>query len=387
MQRSMVRVHPNPPFIKYMDLQRLNLNYVIARLQKMNFNLIIIVLLIFSCSLFTLYSAGGGFFPFFIRQLIFFVLSIFVVIFFVVIDFNIIKKYSYHLYGLSILLLIYVDFFVHTRTMGAIRWIKIFGFSVQPSELAKIGLFLSLGKYFENKTMDEIFKTKTLLIPTCLTILPLVLILKQPDLGTAVIFCSVLVLTFFLIGVQWWKFAICGVLFLSSLPFVWKYGLHQYQRERVEVFLGIIQDKRGKEYNKEQALIAIGNGGLWGTGYLKGSQNQNSFVPEKQTDFIFSIFIEENGFVFGLILILLYFLLSIFILFLSITSKKIYNKIIMFNVSFIFFIHSFINMGMVMGLLPIVGIPLEFVSLGGTITLLSFIMLAFVLNLEANELH
>jgi rod shape determining protein RodA len=365
------------------NIQKISLSYIFGKLKLINANLLIISLLIFIAGVFTLYSAGkGNFHPFAVRQVFFFFISLVVVVVVICANLEYLAKFSYLIYFLSLMLLVYIDFFGH-RSMGAVRWIKFLGFSIQPSELMKVSLLFALAKYFENKKIEQVLRSKTLVIPLILIVLPIILVLKQPDLGTAVILFGIGISVLFIVGVQWWKFAICFVVFLSFLPFIWNYGLHAYQKKRVEVFLGIIEDKRGDNYNLEQSKIAVGSGGAFGKGYLKGSQNQLSFLPEKQTDFIFAIFIEENGFFCGFLLITMYLMLIGLIFWISIScvSNK-FNKILSFGIGCIFFIHSFVNIGMVMGSLPVVGIPLPFMSLGGTMTIISFFMVALALNID-----
>jgi rod shape determining protein RodA len=185
---------------------------------------------------------------------------------------------------------------------------------------------------------------------------------------------------FFLVGVQWWKFAICAILLLSAMPFIWKYGLHDYQKKRIEVFLNPTDDPLKSGYNIIQSKIAIGSSGFLGRGYLKGTQNQLAFLPEKQTDFIFTTFTEEMGFVGGTFVILSYMMLIGFIFWVAFKTRNTFSKVVAVGIGFIFFFHVFVNIGMVIGILPVVGIPLPLMSYGGTITALSLVMIGFVLN-------
>jgi len=211
---------------------------------------------------------------------------------------------------------------------------------------------------------------------------PTLLVLKQPDLGTAFILLSMGIIILFVAGVQWWKFAICFVIFISSLPFVWKYGLHDYQRKRVEIFLNPEASSLNEGYNIMQSRIAIGSGGFFGKGYLQGTQNQLSFLPERQTDFVFTTYAEERGFVGGVFVICLYFAIITYASWISFKSRNMFDKIISFGSCFILFAHSFINIGMVMGILPVVGVPLPLMSYGGTIVLISLVLLSFLLNID-----
>lgn len=352
------------------------------KILNINKNLIITLLLNFMIGICMLYSvAGGSITPWANKQIFYFIIFIPIASIVALLNINIYYKLSYYIYAGSLLLLIYVEILGHTA-MGATRWIRIFGFTLQPSELMKIGLVMALSKYFMGKNIKQIKQNKYLIIPILLILIPVALVLKQPDLGTAGILLVIGIGMLFIAGVQWWKFAICGILFLSSLPFVWKYGLHDYQKKRVEVFLHPEEDPLESGYNITQSKIAIGSGGLYGKGYLKGTQGQLSFLPEKQTDFIFTIFAEEIGF-FGIIsLIIMYIIMLSTIFWISFKSKYTYGKLFASGLGLIVFLHIFINIGMVTGLLPVVGVPLPLISYGGTMTVVTLISFSFILNVD-----
>lgn len=353
-----------------------------AKIFEINKNFFIFLVLIFIIGIFTLYSAAGGSFsPWAGKQILYFICFLPIASIIILIDINIWSRLAYFIYFLALLLLIYVEFSGHTA-MGATRWIRFAGFSLQPSETMKLGLVIGLARYFSGKNIEQIKKNKTLIIPCLMILAPVLLVLKQPDLGTAFILVVVGGSILFLVGIQWWKFAICGILFFSSVPFVWKYALHDYQRKRVEVFLNPESDPLGSGYNITQSKIAIGSGGFFGKGYLKGSQSQLAFLPEKQTDFIFTTYTEEMGFVGGMFIISLYLILTAFVFWLSFKSKYTYGRVIIAGVGFIMFFHIFINIGMVMGLLPVVGVPLPLFSYGGSITVISLLSFSFVLNAD-----
>lgn len=347
-----------------------------------NKNLVLFLFLIFTTGIFTLYSAAGGnLSPWASRQIAYFMLFIPVLFLIALTNINFWCKMAYVIYIGALILLIYVEFLGHTA-MGATRWIKLAGFSLQPSETMKLGLVIGLARYFMTKDIKQIKKNKSLIIPLLMIFTPALLVLKQPDLGTAFILISVGVAILFLVGVQWWKFAICGVLVLSSFPFIWKYCLHDYQKKRIEVFVYPESDPLGSGYNITQSKIAIGSGGFLGKGYLKGTQSQLSFLPEKQTDFIFTMATEEIGFIGGFYLISLYLILTGFAFWIAFKSKYTFGRILASGVGFIIFFHSFINIGMVMGILPVVGVPLPLMSYGGTITAITLICLGFLLNAD-----
>lgn len=356
-------------------------NFVpLSKILEINKNLVIFILSIFTIGIFMLYSASGGNFePWASRQLFYFILFVPLLILIVLTNINVWYKLSYLIYIFALLLLIYVEFMGHTA-MGATRWIRFAGFSIQPSETMKLALVIGLARYFSSKDIKQIQQNKYLIIPILMVVVPTLLVLKQPDLGTAFILMAIGVGIFFIVGVQWWKFAICGAILLSALPFAWKYALHDYQKKRIEVFLNPESDPLGSGYNITQSKIAIGSGGFLGKGYLKGTQSQLAFLPEKQTDFIFTMTTEEIGFIGGLLIISLYIVLIAFIFWISFKSKHTFGRVIASGVGFIMFFHVFINIGMVMGILPVVGVPLPLLSYGGTITLIALVSFAFLLN-------
>ncbi len=352
------------------------------RILEINKNLMIFILLVFATGIFMLYSASGGnLSPWASKQISYFVFFLPVMMVIILTNINIWCKLSYPAYFISLILLIYVEFMGHTA-MGATRWIRFAGFSIQPSETMKLGLVMGLSRYFAGMNIKQIRQNKYLIMPMLMILVPTLLVLKQPDLGTAFILVAIGIGVLFVVGVQWWKFVICGVLFLSALPFAWKYALHDYQRKRVEVFINPESDPLGSGYNITQSKIAIGSGGFLGKGYLKGTQSQLAFLPEKQTDFIFTMSTEEIGFVGGLYIISLYLIITAFIFWIAFRSKYTYARIMASGVGFILFFHVFINIGMVMGILPVVGVPLPLMSYGGTITATSLIAFGFLLNAD-----
>ena len=352
------------------------------KILKLNKNLILSLLLVFFMGIFTLYSASGGSFsPWAEKQIYFFILFIPIMALIAFTNINIWYKLAYPIYFVAIILLIYVEFMGHTA-MGATRWIRFGGFSLQPSKTMKLAMVIGLARYFSKKNIKQIRQNKYLIIPLLLIVTPAALVLKQPDLGTAFILLVVGGSVLFIVGVQWWKFGICLVLLLCAFPVVWKYTLHDYQKKRLEVFLNPESDPLGSGYNITQSKIAIGSGGFFGKGYLKGTQSQLSFLPEKQTDFIFTMSTEEIGFVGGFFIIVLYTAITGFVFWTAFNTKHTFNRIITCGVGAIVFFHVFINIGMVMGILPVVGVPLPLMSYGGTMTVISMISFSFLLNAD-----
>lgn len=310
-----------------------------------------------------------------------------------IMDLRFFYKISYMCYILAILLLVAV-IIAGYKAMGATRWIKLGFFNLQPSEFMKIMLVMTLARYFHNLSYKQIRSVKYLILPACLSLLPFLLIVKQPDLGTALTTLMLAGAVFFVVGVSMWVFVAVGGGFIASVPLLWHF-MHDYQKQRVMTFFEPSNDVLGSGYNINQSMIAIGSGGMSGKGFLNGSQVQLDFLPEKQTDFVFTMFAEEAGFIGCFILISIYLLISIFGLQIAINTKSQFGRVLAFGISALFFMHFFINVAMVCGIIPVVGSPLPLMSYGGTImvsSMLSFGLLANVyihnrcsINIGANS--
>jgi len=266
--------------------------------------------------------------------------------------------------------------------MGATRWFKLGFITVQPSEIMKVFLVLSLAKYFHNIEAEEIQKIKYVAPPLFLVFLPAGLIFAQPDLGTSLILLFVGFVILFVAGVMMWKFVLTGIISLISMPILWFFFLHEYQRNRIKNFINPDSDPMGTGYNIIQSKIAVGSGGLFGKGFVNGTQSQLGFLPEKQTDFIFTILSEEFGFIGSVSILILCILIVFTSILMATRSLNQYSRLVIVGISSIFFFHSFINIGMTIGLLPVVGAPLPFMSYGGTITATMLIGFGFVLNVR-----
>ena len=305
-------------------------------------------------------------------------------IFIAVADIRFWFKTTYLYYGAALLMIIIVNIMGH-NAMGATRWFKIGGFAIQPSEIMKICLVMALAKYFYNIEADNIGQIKRIVAPILMVAIPALLIFKQPDLGTAIILCLAGVSVFFVAGVKLWKFIFVGVSALISIPLLWIFVLYDYQKERVLNFINPDNDPLGTGYNIIQSKIAIGSGGFGGKGYLQGTQGQLQFLPEKQTDFIFTMLAEEVGMVGSMGAIAIYCLIIYQGFKIALQTKHQFGRLLAIGITNILFIHMFVNMGMVMGLLPVVGAPLPLISYGGTITATMLIGFGLLLNVDANR--
>lgn len=322
--------------------------------------------IVLAISILVLFSAGGGAWrPFALSQLIKIMLG-FVVFFFAA--FTNIKtwvKSAYAFYVVALVMIVMVTFFGHTG-MGAQRWLNLGFIHIQPSELIKIALVMALGRYFAWLNSVELSQLKNYVVPGCMLLVPFMLIVMQPDLGTALSLGMITVGMFYIVGAQKKWFIIAIILGLMSAPIVWYGGLHDYQRDRIITFVNPDHDAQGAGYQINQAKIAFGSGGIIGKGYMKGSQSQQSFLPEKQTDFIFTMLGEEMGFLGAFALLVLYTWIVIVLFWCAKTCRNRFGQLVCFGFMLNFFIYYFINISMVLGLMPTVGVPLPLMSFGGS---------------------
>lgn len=360
----------------------------LQKIDRLNWLLITLIISLAFIGFIMLYSAGGGSFrPWLIRQFGFFCLFFPLMIFIAVTDIKIWFKLSYLFYAVALTLVLLVDIIdgIGHNAMGATRWFKIGPIKIQPSEIMKVCTVFALAKYYYNIEVGSIDKNKHLIIPLLIILAPVVLIFLQPDLGTATILLMVGISILFLAGVGIGKFIFAGMVTLISIPFIWIFFLHDYQKKRVLTFLNPNEDPLGSGYNIIQSKIAIGSGGMFGKGLLNGTQGQLDFLPEKQTDFIFTMLAEELGFIGATITIVICCIIVGICIHIANNTKHKYGKLFIMGVVNIFFIHMFINMGMVMGVIPVVGAPLPFVSYGGTIMGAMMIGFGMVLNIDLNR--
>ena len=358
---------------------------LIKKLGSVNYNLLFTIILIFFIGILALYSAGNGNLnPYASRQLIHFFAFIPAIFIIALININFWFNTSYLLYFGSLASLILVEI-IGYKSMGATRWLNLGFMRIQPAEIMQIGIILGLAKYFQTKDLLEIKKNKTLIIPILMILMPVVLILKQPSLGTALLIIIISSTILFCVGVQIWKFILCASLILVSSPVIWKYGIKDYQKQRIMTFVNPSTDPLKSGYNITQSKIAIGSGGLNGKGFLNGTQGQLEFLPEKHTDFIFTIIAEEFGFFGVFITIVLYMVVFGILIYMVIKNQNTFGRVIIIGVFTNLFFHFFINIGMITGILPVVGMPLPLLSYGGSITVSTLISIGFILNADINR--
>jgi rod shape determining protein RodA len=347
-----------------LDIERPRLTLA-GKLGSVSWPLVILLTMIASCGFVTLYSAAGGSLsPWAGRQMVRFAATMVMMIGVALIDIRVWRKLAYPIYGVTFLLLIAVEIRGEIG-MGAQRWIDLGIIQLQPSELMKVALVLVLARYFHGLTHEDVGRPWRLVVPALLVFAPAILVLKQPDLGTAgkLIMCGGAI--FFLVGVRIWKFVAVLAVVGAALPYAWNH-LRDYQKNRVYTFLDPENDPLGSGYHIIQSKIAMGSGGIFGKGYMQGSQAHLNFLPEKQTDFIFTMMTEEWGLVGGCFLLGLYALVFIYGLAISLRVRSHFGRILAMGLTVNFFLYVFINGAMVMGLIPVVGVPMPLMSYGGT---------------------
>jgi rod shape determining protein RodA len=351
----------------------------LLRLMEINWFIVLVMAMIAGIGLAMMYSAGGEEGTvYFSQQLTRFSFAFAFMLVIAILPMRMLLDYAYIIYFLCLLVLAAVDVAGHIG-MGAQRWVKLGGLNLQPSEFTKLAVILVLARYFHNSHHEDVKRVTFLLIPLIIIAIPAFFILRQPNLGTTTIMVVVGLTMCFLAGVQW-RYFIGGILtVVCAAPVLWHF-MHSYQKRRVLTFLDPQQDPLGAGYNILQSMIAIGSGGLLGKGYLQGSQSQLNFLPEKHTDFIFTMFAEEFGFFGSITLLILYMLLLGAGMLVAIRSRSTFGAMIAGGVVALLFIHILINCGMVMGLLPVVGVPLPLMSYGGSIMLSSVFAVGLLLN-------
>ncbi|WP_420725685.1 rod shape-determining protein RodA [Hwanghaeella sp. LZ110] len=300
------------------------------------------------------------------------------------VDIRIIMRYAYLIYMLSFLLLVIVEI-KGAVGGGATRWIAIpFIGTFQPSELMKFTLVLALARYFHKLSYEDVGRFSVLIVPALFIAAPTLLVLRQPDLGTAIVLCGGGVVMFLLAGVRWWKFAVVGIAGLAASPLIWSM-MHPYQKRRVLVLLNPESDPLGSGYHILQSKIAMGAGGLVGRGFTKGSQSHLNFLPEKQTDFIFTMLAEEFGLIGCLALMSLYLVLMVYGFGIALRSRNQFGRLLAMGCIVTFSFYVFINIAMVMGVIPVVGLPLPLVSYGGSALLAVMFGFALIMNVYVHR--
>jgi rod shape determining protein RodA len=318
---------------------------------------------------------------YYIKQFYWMLLGIIISLFICSLDYHILEDLSYWFYGFLLLLLVAV-LIVGKRSMGATRWLNLGFFTIQPSELMKLVIIVTFARFFNNFQSIGGLTVKDALIPLSLLAVPAALIMKQPDLGTATIVILIALSMVMYVGLRWSTIItfVCVTIPMSWIG--WAYLLRPYQKNRVLDFLNPERSRLGTGYHIIQSKIAVGSGGLTGKGYIKGTQSQLSFLPEQHTDFAFSVFAEEWGFIGCLLLIIIYLFLVLWGLNIARRCNDRFGGLLAVGVTAMLFWHTVINIGMVIGLFPVVGVPLPFFSYGGTSMITSMVGIGLLQNIS-----
>ena len=339
---------------------------LLQKLVQINWFLIVLISLIAGVGFAMLYSAANGNIdPWASRQMLRFAAGLGLMLLIALIDVRVWLRHAYLIYATALLLLIAVEV-MGVAGMGARRWINLGLFQLQPSEVMKIALVLALARFYHGLHPEEIGRIRWLVVPAGLILVPVALVMRQPDLGTAILLVLTATAIMLLAGVRLWKFAAAFGASLLAIPLAWRFMLHSYQKDRVLTYLNPERDPLGAGYHIMQSKIALGSGGLFGKGFMQGTQSHLAFLPERQTDFIFTMLAEEFGLVGCLGLLSLYVLVIAYGYAIALRSRNQFGRLLATGVITTFFIYVFINMAMVMDLIPVVGVPLPLVSYGGT---------------------
>tara|TARA_Y100000590_G_scaffold413143_1_gene508697 strand:- start:151 stop:1281 length:1131 start_codon:yes stop_codon:yes gene_type:complete len=349
------------------------------KIKSVDYFLILIVITIGVISIFAIYSTEGGNFSYYTKNHLIRLTAFFLM--FLALSFVRISnwyKSAYVFYFIGLVLLIFVIFFGITSS-GSKRWINLYFLNLQPSELMKIAIILSFARYYHRVQGFNIQSYKFLLLPIILLIVPCYLVITQPDLGTALLIAGSGIAVIWLAGLNIKYFVYSGIMLLVSLPFAVSF-LKPYQKSRILTFFNPDRDPLGAGYQIIQSKIAIGSGGFYGKGFLKGTQSYLEFLPEKHTDFIFTLFSEEFGFLGSIILISLYVLLIYRIIRIGFSCISFFSRLFCFGFASALFLYVFVNIAMVLGLLPIVGAPLPIMSYGGSSMMSIMLGLSIVMS-------
>jgi len=355
-----------------------------AKLWQISWLYVLLLCALASVGYVALYSAAGGSpEPYASRHLLRFGLGLVLMLGIALVDIRFIARFSWIAYASGVGLLVLVERMGHVGK-GAQRWIDIAGMQWQPSEFMKIVLVLALASWFHRASWERMGNPLFLIPPAVAVLVPVVLILKEPNLGTAVITAVVGGTIFLGAGMRWWKVVLLLGGIASVAPFAYSH-MHDYQRARIETFLNPESDPLGAGYNIIQSKIALGSGGMWGEGFLQGTQGHLNFLPEKQTDFIFTTLGEEFGFVGGIALIGLLALIVAGGMAMALRCRHQFGRLVALGISMNFFMYVFVNIAMVMGVIPVGGVPLPLVSHGGSAMIMVLIGFGLLMSVYVHR--
>ena len=354
------------------------------KLRNLDYILLICILLLGLISILSMYSTDGGEILFHSKSHISkFLIFFSMMVFFSFINIKLWHYFAYIFYIIILFFLIWASFY-GVKASGSQRWINLYFLNLQPSELMKVAIIICLAKYYHRMQLNQVNTFKNTFIALVILILPIMLVLSQPDLGTSILIALSGLVVVWLAGLNIKYFAYSFLSLLISLPFVISY-MKPYQKLRILTFLNPDRDPLGAGYQIIQSKIAIGSGGLFGKGFLKGTQSYLEFLPEKHTDFIFTLFAEEHGFLGSLVLLLIYIIIIYRIIRIGAISRSYFAKFFCYGYGSAIFFYVTVNMSMVLGLLPIVGSPLPIMSYGGSSMLATMIGFAIVMSAKIHH--
>jgi rod shape determining protein RodA len=359
------------------------------KIWDLNWGLVLLICATASVGFLMLYSAAdGNINPWASRQMIRFAAGLVIMFVVALTDIRIWLKLAYPMYFIALLMLGAVEV-MGVIGMGARRWVEVGPIQLQPSEIMKITLVMALARYFHGLAIEDVRRIRWLIPPLALVAMPALLVLRQPDLGTTLLLVAGAGVVFFTAGVAWWKFAAIIGTAIPSGFFAYQF-LHEYQQKRILIFLNPESDPLGSGYHIMQSKIALGSGGIFGKGFVQGTQSHLNYLPEMRTDFIFSMLAEEFGMVGGLILFALYIMLMAYGYAIALRSRNQFGRLLAIGLTSVFFLYVFINIAMVMGLVPVVGVPLPLISYGGTSMLTLLVSFGLIMSVYIHrdvEIH
>ena len=354
------------------------------KVRSFDYLLLICILLIGIISSFSMYSTDGGELLYHSKSHIFrFIIFFLMMIFLSFLNIKFWHSVGYIFYFIVLGLLIWASIYGITAS-GSQRWVSLYFINIQPSELMKIAIIICLAKYYHRSQINNINNFKNLLAPVTILILPITLVITQPDLGTSILIALSGLVVLWLAGLNIKYFIYSSLIIIISMPFIISF-LKPYQKLRILTFFNPDKDPLGAGYQIIQSKIAVGSGGLYGKGYLKGTQSYLEFLPEKHTDFIFTLYSEEYGFIGSIFLLLIYAIIIVRILRIGAISRSFFAKLFCYSFASAIFVYISVNMSMVLGLLPIVGSPLPIMSYGGSSMLATMIGFSIVMSSKVHH--
>ncbi len=356
---------------------------LLTKLYRINWIYVLLLCCLAGCGYVALYSAGGGPEPYARRHIMRFAFGVVMMLSLAMVDIRFLARFSWPFYGLAVVLLVLTLKMGHVGK-GAERWLELGPLQLQPSEIMKVALAMALASWFSRASWDRVGNPLFLIPPALAVLLPVALILKEPNLGTAFITGVIGFSIILAAGMRLWQVA----LLLLPMPLAVKFAyahLHDYQRARITTFLNPESDPLGAGYNIIQSKIALGSGGLWGKGFMQGTQAHLNFLPEKQTDFIFSIIAEEWGLAGALALLSLLLLIILGAMAIAVRCRHQYGRLLALGIGVNMFMYVFVNIAMVVGAIPVGGVPLPLVSHGGSAMLTVMFAMGLLMSVHVHR--